>query len=181
MITTPSLVTLGGLFQHCQHITDVNLSNNRLGGGAQAGGGERDLVDGFLLKFFTELWRPRRLDLSYNSFTDECLYPVIKYIFANHECKLEHFNLENNRLSPFASRTVLKAYSISPNRASINFKFGPLPLSLENLRAGFITAQDQASIAVVAAHGPLSDESLDMGASRSRADSQNQTGDGQGP
>ena len=96
MITTPSLVTLGGLFQHCQHITDVNLSNNRLGGGAQAGGGERDLVDGFLLKFFTELWRPRRLDLSYNSFTDECLYPVIKYIFANHECKLEHFNLENN-------------------------------------------------------------------------------------
>lgn len=69
---------------------------------------------------------------------------MIKYIFANHECKLEHFNLENNRLSPFASRTVLKAYSISPNRASINFKFGPLPLSLENLRAGFITKQDQA-------------------------------------
>lgn len=104
---------------------------------------------------------------------------MIKYIFANHECKLGHFNLENNRLSPFASRTVLKAYSISPNRGSIVFKFGPLPLSLENLRAGFVTKQDHENIAAAAAQGPPSDRQLNMSASRSRLDSQNQTGDGQ--
>jgi len=157
LITTTSLETLGYLFPACPHITDINLSSNRIGGGSQSSGGEKEPVDFFLYKLFTELQRPRTLDLSYNSLTDECLYPVIKYIFANHECKLEHFNLENNRLSPFASRTVLKAYSISPNRASIAFKFGPLPLSLENLRANFVTKQDQENIAAVATQGPQAD------------------------
>jgi hypothetical protein len=151
LLTTASLEALGSLFLVCQHITEVNLSNNRLGGGSQSGSGERELVDGFLWKFFTELLRPRSLNLSYNNLTDECLYPVIKYIFANLECKLEYFDLESNRLSPFASRTVLKAYSISPNRASMVFKFGPLPLSLENLRAGFVTKQDHETVAALAA------------------------------
>jgi hypothetical protein len=63
----------------------------------------------FLSKLFTELQGPRSLDLSYNSLTDECLYPVIKYIFANHECGLRYFNLEHNSLSPRGSRTLLKA------------------------------------------------------------------------
>ena len=96
----------------------------------------------FLCKLFTELHRPRLLDLSYNSLTDESLYPIVKYIFANHECRLESLNLEHNLLSPRASRTLLKAHSISPNRENIAFNYGPLPLSLENLRASFVTQQD---------------------------------------
>jgi len=95
----------------------------------------------------TKLDKPRSLDLSYNTLSDECLYPVVKYIFANHDCPLEVFSLENNRLSPYASRTLLKAQAISPNRDSIQFKYGPIPLGLENLRAGFINQFDQECIA----------------------------------
>jgi len=130
----------------------VNLSSNYIGGGQRSGsGGERECVDYFLSKLFTELQRPRLLDLSYNSLTDECLYPVVKYVFANHECRLESLNLENNRFSPSASRTLLKAYSISPHRDALGFRYGPLPLGLENLRAGFVTPRDQERLAVVAA------------------------------
>ena len=151
-LTAASLATVGELFQTCQQIRHVNLSSNYIGGGQHSGsGGERDCVDYFLCKLFTELQRPCSLDLSYNSLTDECLYPVVKYVFANHECKLESFNLENNRLSPFASRTLLKAYSISPNRGTLGFRYGPLPLGLENLRAGFVTPQDQECIAAISA------------------------------
>jgi len=151
-LSAVSLMTVGDLFQSCPMISHVNLSSNFIGGGQQAGGGgERDCVDYFLLKLFTELHHPKSLDLSYNTLTDECLYPVVKYIFANYECALDTFNLENNRLSPFASRTLLKAYSISPNRQALAFRYGPLPLGLENLRAGYLTPQDQECIAAVSA------------------------------
>jgi hypothetical protein len=64
------------------------------------------------------------------------LAPVVKYIFANHESKMEFFNFENNRMSPFANRTIMKAYSLSPSRGFLKFKFGAIPLSIENLSAG---------------------------------------------
>jgi hypothetical protein len=169
-LTTASLETFGLLFQARQQLTDINLSSNDIGGGSHSSG-ERELVDSFLYRFFTELQAPRSLDLSYNRLTDECLYPVVRYVFANHECKLEYFSLENNRLSPFASRTVLKAYAISPSRESMVFRFGPLPLSLENLRAGPVTRQDQECIAKLASS--QTEQAQNLGASP--ADSANQS------
>lgn len=162
-LTAASLATLGYLFQSCQGISDLNLASNYIGGASHSGGSERDAIDFFLYKFFTELQRPRLLNLSYNSLTDDCLHPVVKYVFANYECRLEVLNLENNRFSPFGSRTLLKAYAISPSHSTLSFKYGPLPLSLENLRAGFVTEQDAESIVAVAAGvaGPL-----EMSASR---------------
>ena len=49
---------------------------------------------------------------------------------------MELFNLENNRLTPFGNRTILKAYSLSPSRSFLKFRFGSIPLSLENLQSG---------------------------------------------
>lgn len=94
----------------------------------------------------TELNRPKFLDLSYNNLSDDSLYPVVKYIFANHESKLEHFDFSNNRLSPRGSRTLLKAHSISANRDNISFFYGPLPLGFENIRSTFVTSQDKEKI-----------------------------------
>jgi hypothetical protein len=84
-----------------------------------------------------------------NNLTDECLYPVVKYVLANHESKLKFFDLQNNHLSPYASRTILKAYSISPHRQFLVFKFGPLPLTIENMRAGFIADKDRENLAAL--------------------------------
>lgn len=100
-ITLGSLETFGRLFPACRLISELNLSSNYIGGGSTtAAAGEKAQVELFLLKFFTELKHPKTLNLSYNSLTDESLYPLVKYIFANHACKLELFDLENNRLSP---------------------------------------------------------------------------------
>ena len=54
-ITTLSLETFGYLFQTCQQISDINISSNYIGGGSQSSGAERDSIDFFLHKFFTEL------------------------------------------------------------------------------------------------------------------------------
>jgi hypothetical protein len=96
MLTVNSLETLANLFQACPNISEINLKANRIGGGQHSANHERDGVDYFLMKMCTELYHPKTLDLSYNNLTDACLYPVVKYIFANHENKLETFNLENN-------------------------------------------------------------------------------------
>ena len=89
------------------------------------------------------------LNLSYNYLTDSCLEPIIKYTFANHVCHLETLNLENNRFSARANRTLMKAYAISPIRAQLTFINGPLPLSLDNLRSNFITKLDRNLIHIL--------------------------------
>lgn len=38
----------------------------------------------FLEAFLVELKKPLELDLSVNEIDDECLYPIVKYMFANH-------------------------------------------------------------------------------------------------
>lgn len=47
----------------------------------------------------TELDNPKHLDFSENKFSDESLPAIVKYIFANDECPLLHFNIENNMFS----------------------------------------------------------------------------------
>lgn len=131
-LTSQSLETISYLFQECQEITHINLSSNYIGGSSS----EKTLVDFFLYKLFTELIHPVSLNLSYNLLTDDSLAPICKYIFANYESRMEYFNLENNRMSPFANRTIMKAYSLSPSRETLKFKFGAIPLSVENMQAG---------------------------------------------
>ena len=88
----------------------------------------------------TDLDNPQHLDLSSNRFTDESLRPIIKYIFANEDCRLMHFNLENNKLlSNQGKRTLLKAYSLAPCKASIMFRCGPLPFTESTLKHAFNT------------------------------------------
>ena len=68
----------------------------------------------------TELDHPSHLDLSSNKFTDESIYAFAKYIFANEDCRLTYFSLEDNTLlTNFGKRTLLKAYSLSPNKSTI--------------------------------------------------------------
>ena len=82
---------------------------------------------------------PLTLDLSHNKFTDESLYAFVKYVFANEDCRLKYFSLEGNALfSNYAKRTLLKAYSLSPNKAKMQFKFGPLPMTESTLRHAFV-------------------------------------------
>jgi len=64
---------------------------------------------------------PLSLDLSNNYLTDECLFPIIKYVFANYDCNLKSFNLINNSISPFGWRTLLKANVISPHKDTLKF------------------------------------------------------------
>lgn len=145
-LTAGCLETFGRLFSNCQQLHTVNLSHNRIGGGLSPETNERHTVGFFLSKFFTEVEQPRSLDLSFNGLTDDSLYPLIKYTLANHECQLQDLNLEHNCFTARGGRTLLKAYSISPKRSSISLKFGPLPLGLENLRAGFVTSVDRDCI-----------------------------------
>ena len=78
--------------------------------------------------------------MSFNKFTDESLYAFIKYIFANEECHLMYFSLEENSLfSTFGKRTLLKAYSLSPNKSTIHFKCGPLPFTESTLKHAFVS------------------------------------------
>jgi hypothetical protein len=50
-------------------------------------------VDIFLHSMMCELDKPEHLDFSDNYFTDESLFPFIKYVFANEESKLKYFDL----------------------------------------------------------------------------------------
>ena len=86
----------------------------------------------------TELDNPVHLDLSLNKFTDESIYPFVKYIFANEECRLKYFSLEQNQLfSAYGKRTLLKGYALSPNKAAIHFRLSPLPFTDSTLRQAF--------------------------------------------
>jgi|LauGreDrversion4_2_1035121.scaffolds.fasta_scaffold19953_4 hypothetical protein len=93
----------------------------------------------------TELDKPVHLDLSMNKFTDESIYPFVKYLFANEDCQLNFFSLEHNSLfSNYGKRTLLKAYALSPNKASIHFRLSPLPCTDSTLKHAFTTSKKAA-------------------------------------
>ena len=124
------------IFSNCTNLLKLDLSNNLLGFGDR----QTQILDQFLLSLLTELDNPQHLDLSSNKFTDESLRPFIQYVFANEDCRLTHFNLENNHMfSNQAKRTLLKAYSMAPCKASILFKCGPLPFTESTLKHAFNT------------------------------------------
>jgi len=60
----------------------------------------------FLESFLIELNNPQALDLSYNRINDDCLLPIVKYLFANLDCKIHSLNLEHNLLTNYAKRTI---------------------------------------------------------------------------
>ncbi len=128
-----ALESLGKVFTNCPMISRLTLSGNLLGQGS----GQQGAVDQFLLQFLTELDSPQYLDLSDNKLSDESLHPICKYIFANEDCKLLLFNLENNNFTSFGKRTLLKAYSLCPNKLTIQFKCGPLPFTEGTLKHAF--------------------------------------------
>jgi len=83
----------------------------------------------FLEAFLVELKKPLELDLSVNEIDDECLYPIVKYMFANHgNTTLQSLNLEWNQFSNYCKRTLAVAYSKCPNK-NLKCKIGPLPLT----------------------------------------------------
>ncbi len=88
----------------------------------------------FLEAFLVELKKPQELDLSVNEIDDECLYPIVKYMFANHEnSTLISLNLEWNNFSNYSKRTLAVAYSKCPNK-NLKCKIGPLPLTQASLK-----------------------------------------------
>ena len=130
--------TLGIIFANCNQITKVLLSNNLFGQGV----GQLDAIDQFLNQMLTELDHPSHLDLSSNKFTDESLRAFVKYIFANEECHLTFFSLEDNALfSTYGKRTLLKCYSLSPIKSQIHFRCGPLPFTESTLKHAWVTQQ----------------------------------------
>jgi hypothetical protein len=60
----------------------------------------------FLESFLLDLKNPLVLDLSYNRINDDCLLPIVKYLFANTECKIHMLNIEHNALTNYAKRTI---------------------------------------------------------------------------
>jgi hypothetical protein len=71
----------------------------------------------FLESFLIDLTNPQHLDISYNYLEDECLYPIVKYIFANTEAKhLQFVNLEWNNFTNYCKRTIVVAYSKCYNK-----------------------------------------------------------------
>ena len=70
-------------------------------------------LSSFLNSFFDQLEEPVLLDLSFNSFTDECLYPVVKYVLAMQEAEssFRFFNFEWNQMSNYAKRTLYVAWT----------------------------------------------------------------------
>lgn len=93
----------------------------------------------------SELENPMHLDLSLNKFTDESLYPFVKYIFANEDCRLKYFSLDENHLfTSYGKRTLLKAYSLSPNKSAIHFRLSPLPCTDSTIKHAF-TVQKEAN------------------------------------
>ena len=79
-----------------------------------------------------------QLDLSYNSIEDECLYPIIKHLFANENAP-NFANFENNKFTNYGKRTLAVAYSrcVKPQMRA---KFGPYPLNKANLQ--IVTASE---------------------------------------
>ena len=71
----------------------------------------------FLESLLNDLYEVKQLDLSYNMIDDECLYPLIKYLFANKSKQsLQMVNLEWNNFTNKGNRTIVVGYSKCYNR-----------------------------------------------------------------
>jgi len=73
----------------------VLLHNNLIGEGTNV----KEVMSAFLESFLLELKSPEVLDLSYNRIGDDSLYPIVKYLFANTECRIHMLNIEHNSLT----------------------------------------------------------------------------------
>ena len=94
----------------------------------------KDKFDSFLNSFLVDLKKPEHLDISYNYIDDDCLYPTVKYLFANHDTfSLKFVNLESTNFSNRAKRTLAVAYKRCPNK-KIRTKMGPFPLTQATLQ-----------------------------------------------
>lgn len=69
----------------------------------------------FLESFLLELNNPILLDLSFNRLNDDCLLPIIKYLFANTECRIHTLNIEHNAFTNYAIRTIAQAQILCSN------------------------------------------------------------------
>lgn len=116
------------VFKDNKQIKAVVLNNNLIG----ASPGARESMVTFLESFLLELDKPETLDLSCNQISDDCLRPIVKYLFANWDCHIHELNLEFNRLSNYAKRTIAQAHIRCPNQA-LKVQYGPLPLTQANL------------------------------------------------
>ena len=67
------------VFKDNKQIKAVVLNNNLIG----ASPGARESMVTFLESFLLELDKPETLDLSCNQISDDCLRPIVKYLFAN--------------------------------------------------------------------------------------------------
>ena len=116
------------VFKDNKQLKAVVLNNNLIGASPGAKGSMVTFLESFLL----ELDTPETLDLSCNQISDECLYPIVKYLFANWDCHIHDLNLEFNQLSNYAKRTLAQAHIRCPNQG-LKVKYGPLPLTQTNL------------------------------------------------
>ena len=87
----------------------------------------------FLESFLLELEKPETLDLSCNQLNDDCLYPIVKYLFANWDCHIHNLNVEFNNFTNRAKRTIAQAHIRCPNQ-QLKVKYGPMPLTQNNLQ-----------------------------------------------
>ena len=123
LLSSQCLEILGQeVFKNNKHLRKIILNNNEI-----AGINENTMTI-FLEDFLAELEQPEVLDLSYNRLSDECLYPIVKYLFANTESKILMLNVEHNNFTNKANRTIAQAYMYCTN-INLKAKFGPLPLT----------------------------------------------------
>jgi Ran GTPase-activating protein (RanGAP) involved in mRNA processing and transport len=102
LLTTRSLEIFSSIFKENRHLKNLLLHHNMIGEGANV----KEAMSGFLESFLCELKSPEVLDLSYNLIGDESLYPIVKYLFANTECRISMLNLEHNLFTNYAKRTL---------------------------------------------------------------------------
>jgi hypothetical protein len=106
LLTTHALELLASsVFKENVHLQNVILRENMIGEGPHV----KDALSAFFESFLLDLKSPQILDLSYNRLNDESLYPVVKYLFANTECKIHKLNIEHNQFSNYAKRTMAQA------------------------------------------------------------------------
>ena len=74
-----ALDNLCSVLKQNKEIRRLVLGRNRLGVGPNV----RERMKYFLEAFTLDLHMPTELDLRENEFDDECLYPIIKYFFAD--------------------------------------------------------------------------------------------------
>jgi Ran GTPase-activating protein (RanGAP) involved in mRNA processing and transport len=130
LLTGDSLDFFCSIFKGTRNLQKLILTNNQLG----VGNNIKEKMTFFMQSFFNDLSCPLELDLSYNMIDDECLHPLIKYLFANMQAQtLAMVNLEWNNFSNKGKRTIVVGYSKCYNK-KLQCKFGPLPLTQATLK-----------------------------------------------